>query len=168
MYATAVVVNLRYFIYSAVLAPYFSRLSRPWRVVLSYITVDGMFALFVGRYSKDDLFPHKHWYYLGGSLLMWSTWQLASIAGIFGGTLIPREWALEFAATLALTALLIPLLYDRSVTFGAVTAGVVAILATRLPMNLGVVVAVGTGVAAGLLTSRLASGRIGEETGDVA
>src|SRR5512136_1865368 len=38
MYATALVVNLRYVIYGAVLAPYFERLSRPWRALLSYIT----------------------------------------------------------------------------------------------------------------------------------
>jgi predicted branched-subunit amino acid permease len=155
MYATGLVVNLRYFIYSAVLARYFGRLSRPWRVGLSYITVDGMFALFVGRYRVDDPAPHKHWYYFGGSALMWTAWQGASIAGIFGGSLIPRDWSLEFAATLALMALLIPLLYDRSVVLGAMAAGVTAVLAIRLPLNLGIVVAVTAGVLAGLVTSRL-------------
>lgn len=168
MFATGLVVNLRYFIYSAVLAPYFNRLSRSWRIVLSYVTVDGMFALFVGRYGQDDPFPHKHWYYLGGSALMWSTWQAASLAGIFGGTLIPREWALEFAATLALTALLMPLLYDRSVTLGALAAGAAAILAARLPMNLGVVVAVCAGVLVGLASSGLANGAMKRGTRDVA
>ena len=150
MYATGLVVNLRYFIYSAVLAPYFAKLSRPWRILLSYVTVDGMFALFVGRYPAGDTSSDRHWYYLGGSALMWSTWQVASIAGIFGGALIPREWALEFAATLALTALLIPLLYDRAVILGAIAAGAVAVPAARLPMNLGVIVAVAAGVVVGL------------------
>src|SRR6266705_2250983 len=54
MYATALVVNLRYVIYSAVLAPHFEHLSRPWRALLSYITVDGMFALFVGRFHRGE------------------------------------------------------------------------------------------------------------------
>ncbi len=54
MCATALVVNLRYVIYSAVLAPHFEHLPRPWRVLLSYITVDGVFALFAGRYRPDD------------------------------------------------------------------------------------------------------------------
>src|SRR6266568_5053839 len=62
MYATALVVNLRYVIYSAVLAPHFEHLSRPWRALLSYITVDGMFALFVGRFRPDDGNRHKHRY----------------------------------------------------------------------------------------------------------
>jgi predicted branched-subunit amino acid permease len=150
LYATGLVVNLRYFIYSAVLAPYFKSLSRPWRILLSYITVDGMFALFVGRYPPGDASPDRHWYYFGGSLLMWSAWQAASLVGIFGGALIPREWALEFAATLALMALLVPLLYDRAVTLGAIAAGAVAVPAGRLPMNLGVVLAVAVGVIVGL------------------
>src|SRR4051812_35296 len=64
MYATALVVNLRYIIYSAVLAPYFERLSRPWRTLLSYIMVDAMFALFVGRFKPEDPAPHRHWFFL--------------------------------------------------------------------------------------------------------
>src|SRR5258708_2705048 len=82
MVATALVVNLRYVIYSAVLAPHFEHLPRHWRVLLSYITVDGLFALFVGRFRPDDGHPHKHWFFLGGSLLMWASWQLSSWIGI--------------------------------------------------------------------------------------
>ena len=70
MYATALVVNLRYVIYSAVLAPYFEQLSRPWRVLLSYITVDQTFALFVGKYAPNEGQPgSRHWFFFGGSLI---------------------------------------------------------------------------------------------------
>jgi predicted branched-subunit amino acid permease len=154
MYATGLVVNLRYFIYSAVLAPHIARLSRPWRVLLSYITVDGVFAMFAGRFRPSDGVPHRHWWYLGGSALMWIVWQLASLLGIFGGAFIPRTWSLEFAATLALTALLMPLLFDRAVVSGAMAAGVVSLAGARLPMNLGVLLAVIAGVVVGLLVTR--------------
>jgi predicted branched-subunit amino acid permease len=156
MYATGLIVNLRYFIYSAVLAPHFARLSRPWRMLLSYITVDGVFALFAGRFRPSDGLAHKHWWYLGGSALMWVVWQLASLLGIFGGALIPRAWSLEFAATLALTALLMPLLFDRAVVSGAIVAGLVSLAGSRLPMNLGVLLAVIAGVIVGLLVTRFA------------
>jgi predicted branched-subunit amino acid permease len=154
MFATGLLVNLRYFIYSAVLAPHFTRLSRHWRALLSYIMVDGVFAMFAGRFRPGDGFAHKHWWYLGGSSLMWVVWQLASLLGIFGGALIPRAWSLEFAATLALIALLMPLLFDRAVVSGAIVAGVVSLLGSRLPMNLGVLLAVIAGVGAGLLVTR--------------
>jgi predicted branched-subunit amino acid permease len=155
MVATALVVNLRYVIYSAVLAPHFEHLPRPWRVLLSYITVDGVFALFAARFRPDDGNRHKHWYFLGGSLLMWCAWQCSSWIGIFAGAMIPAEWSLEFASTLGLIALLIPLLYDRAVVWGALAAGAVALVAAKLPLNLGLLAAIAVGVAVGLAVARL-------------
>ena len=159
MYATALAVNLRYVIYSAVLAPYFERLSRPWRVLLSYVMVDAMFALFVGRFRPEDRDPHRHWFFLGGSVVLWIGWQAASWLGIFGGALIPRAWSLEFAATLSLIALLMPLLYDRAVVLGALAAGGVALAGTGLPLNLGLIGAIAAGIAAGLAASRVQRAR---------
>jgi len=156
MYATALAVNLRYVIYSAVLAPHFEHLSRPWRVLLSYITVDGIFALFVGKYRPDDAQAHKHWYYLGASLLMWTGWQAASMVGIFAGALIPQAWSLEFTATLALIAVLVPLLHDRAIVCAAVAAGGVALAASKWPLNLGLLAAIAVGVAVGLAVARAA------------
>jgi predicted branched-subunit amino acid permease len=156
MYATALVVNLRYLIYSAVLAPYFGHLPRAWRALLSYITVDGMFALFVGRFAADERKAHRHWYYFGGSLLLWLGWQISSWIGIFVGALIPKSWSLEFASTVSLIAILMPLFYDRAVVAGALAAGAVALLAAKWPLNLGLLAAVAAGVAAGLSVSRFA------------
>jgi len=164
MLTTALVVNLRYVIYSGVLAPHFEHLPRRWRALLSYVTVDGVFALFAGRYRPDDGNPDKHWYFLGGSLLMWCAWQLSSGIGIFAGAMIPSEWSLEFASTLALIALLIPLLFDRAVAWGALAAGGVALIAARLPLNLGLLAAIAVGVTVGLAVARLGP-RNGEGSG---
>jgi len=161
MYATALIVNLRYVIYSAVLAPHFEHLSRPWRALLSYITVDGMFALFIGRFHTEDADPHKHWFYLGGSLVMWTGWQLASMVGIFAGALIPQAWSLEFAATLALIAVLVPLLHDRAVVCAALAAGGVALAASKWPLNLGLLAAIAVGVVVGLAVARTLPKEVG-------
>src|SRR5207247_5021441 len=155
MIATALVVNLRYVIYSAVLAPHFEHLPRRWRSLLSYVTVDGMFALFAGRYRPDDGNPHKHWYFLGGSLVMWCAWQVSSGIGIFAGAMIPLDWSLEFASTLALIGLLMPLLFDRAVAWGALAAGGVALIAARLSFNLGLLAAIRAGVTVGLAVASL-------------
>jgi predicted branched-subunit amino acid permease len=155
MLATALVVNLRYIIYSAVLAPYFQELSRPWRSLLSYLSTDGMFALFVGRYRDDAANPHKHWFFLGGSFVLWCGWQVSSLIGIFAGALIPKAWSLEYAASLGLIALLMPLLFDRAVVWGALAAGAVSLVTASWPMNLGLLAAVAVGVAVGLAVSRV-------------
>ena len=163
MIATTLVVNLRYVIYSAVLAPHFQHLSRAWRALLSYITVDGVFALFAGRFPAGDPDPHKHWYFLGGSLLMWCGWQASTCIGVFAGGLIPKGWSLEFASTLGLIALVMPLLHDRAVVWGAIAAGGVALLALRLPLNLGLLAAIAAGVAVGLAAARFARRKEMEE-----
>jgi branched chain amino acid efflux pump len=156
MCATALVVNLRYVVYSAVLAPHFEHLPRGWRALLSYITVDGIFALFVGKYWPDGAGPHKHWFFLGGSLVMWGGWQIASWLGIFAGALIPPAWSLEFAATLALIAVLMPLLVDRATVCGALAAGAVALAGAKWPLNTGLLAAIAVGVAVGLAVARFA------------
>lgn len=161
MYATGLVVNLRYVIYSAVLAPHFEHLSRPWRALLSYITVDGTFALFVGKYAPDEGRPHKHWFFLGGSVVMWAGWQISSWVGIFAGALIPHSWSLEFAATLALIAVLMPLLFDRAVVCGALAAGAVALAAAKWPLNMGLLAAIAAGVAVGLAVARMSASGAG-------
>jgi branched chain amino acid efflux pump len=159
MYATALVVNLRYVIYSAVLAPHFEHLSRAWRALLSYITVDGMFALFAGKFQPGDARQHKHWFYLGGSLVMWTGWQVSSWVGIFAGELIPRAWSLGFSATLALIAVLVPLLFDRAAVCAALAAGGVALAAAKWPLNLGLLAAIAAGVVVGLVVARLRTAR---------
>ena len=152
--ATTLVVNLRYVIYSAVLAPHFGHLSRPWRALLSYITVDGVFALFAARFRPEDADPYKHWFFLGGSLVMWCGWQVSTSIGVFAGAMIPKEWSLEFASTLGLIALVMPLLFDRAVVWGAFAAGGVALAAAGLPLNLGLLAGIAAGVAVGLAVAR--------------
>src|SRR5258708_28450350 len=96
---------------------------------------------------------------------MWCAWQLSSWIGIFAGAMNPGRWSLEFASTLALIALLIPLLFDRAVAWGALAAGGVALIAARLPLNLGLLAAIGVGVTVGLAVDRLGSRNNREGTG---
>ena len=68
--------------------------------------------------------------------------------------MIPSEWSLEFASTLGLIALLIPLFFDRAVVWGALAAGGVALIAAKLPLNSGLLAAIAAGVAVGLAVAR--------------
>jgi predicted branched-subunit amino acid permease len=158
IYLTALVVSLRYVIYSAMLAPHFEHLPARWRAALSFVTVDGIFALFIGRYQPHDRDPCKHWFYLGASLVMYAVWQVTTWVGIFTGAAIPAEWSLGFAATLALIAILVPLLQDRAVVAGALAAGAASVLLAGAPLKLGVLAAIAVGLAAGLAAARLSKG----------
>ena len=96
---------------------------------------------------------------------MWTCWQTASGIGIFAGALIPRGWSLEFAATLSLIAVLVPLLFDRAAVCAALAAGAVALAAAKWPLNLGLLAAIAVGVAVALAVSRFAPGQARGEVG---
>lgn len=149
IFATAFVVNLRFVIFSALLAPHFSHL--PWRkrLMLGYVSGDMTVALFLQRYPSEEPQLGKLSYLKGLMYPNWIAWQVGSIAGIFLGSTVPAEWGLGFAGTLAILCVMIPLIAGRPALCGVLVAGAVAVLAVSLPYKLGLLLA----VLVGMLTS---------------
>jgi len=153
----ACVVNLRFVIFSAGLQPYFRHLSLGRRLLMGYLTTDFGFVVFVGREvarrratgpaSSPARRSAQTWFFLGGAAAGWVVWQSASILGIVLAARVPAAWGLEFAATLALIALTVPMVRGTPAAAGAAAAGVVAIVAAPLPLKLGLVLAVAVGIA---------------------
>jgi predicted branched-subunit amino acid permease len=84
-------------------------------------------------------------------------WQLTSLIGITLSTSVPESWSLEFAAVLALLALMLPLIKTRPAVISVVAAGVTAWLTQPWPLRIGLVAATVVGIAAGMWAeSRLA------------
>lgn len=147
---TALIVNVRYFMYSAAIAPYFERLTVWWQALFAYLLITANFVLSVDRW---DQYPtrNRKGYYLGTSVPFWLTWVVATIIGIVFGTRIPGEWQLGFVVPLAFIALLVPDLTDRSSFSAAAVAGTIAVVGTGIPFRLGIVIATVAGTAVGLL-----------------
>lgn len=148
---TAVVVNLRYAMYSASLAPHVRSVSRRWRLVLSFFLLDVTYALSVPRFRDDDDVDRR-WYYLGLAIPLWLTWTVSVTAGASLGTELPPAWHLEFAIPLLFLALLTPNVRDRGGVVAATIGGVGAVVGLGVPFELGLVVAALAGVAVGLVT----------------
>lgn len=153
---TALTINLRFAMYSASLAPYFYHLGPQWRLPLAYFLVDQNYALSINRFQYDErgTDPFGHWYFLGGGVTMWLTWQTSTLVGIFMGGSIPRDWSLDFAIPLVFMAVLVPALRHRFHVVAALTGGVVATVAGSLPFNLGLIVGALSGISAGVLLER--------------
>ena len=138
---TAVVVNLRFVIFSAGLHPFFRRFSIARRWLLSYFMVDMSFAMFLSRFAdapRDQRGTTEQvWFFLGMSAGSWIVWQTTSIIGIVLAAGVPAQWGLEFTAILALIAMTLPLIAGKPALIGAVTAGVIAVVAAGLPLKLG-------------------------------
>ncbi len=154
MLATGFVVNLRHALYSASLSPHTRRLSLWWKVVLSYLLTDEAYAVTITHYSQPGDETHKHWYFLGAGLTLWSGWQVSTALGIFLGAQVPSAWGLDFALPLIFIALVVPALKDRAGSLAAVAAGVTSILAFGMPYKLGLLTAAFVGIIVGLWSER--------------
>lgn len=152
---TALVINLRFTMYSASIAPHFQGLSGRWRWTMAYFLTDQAYALSITRYTLDPQAPGKHLYYLGAALPLWLVWVASCAAGVFLGAGVPASWSLDFTIPLSFLVLLIPSIIDRATLAAAVTGGGVAVAAAGLPYNLGLFLAAASGIGAGLLVEQL-------------
>lgn len=155
----ALATNLRFVIYSASLRRWFEAYSPRRRLVLGYVTGDFTFAMFMQRVARDGEFAHRDAWFLGTCGLNWVTWQVTSVAGIVAATAIPSEWGLQFAGTLALLALAIPLCLEWPGLAGAAVAATVAIFARGLPLGLGLIAGILAGIAAAVVVADVTARR---------
>jgi 4-azaleucine resistance transporter AzlC len=149
---TTFVVNLRHALYSATLMPHVAGLRKRWRVPLAFWLTDETFAVVQLRYGAPDRSPHKHWYFLGSCLAMYSNWFLWTLAGVLLGRFVPRveHLGLEFAMAATFTGIVVPMLRTRPMVGAALAAAVVALAGHSLPYKAGLMLAALAGVATGV------------------
>ena len=147
---TALIINLRFSMYSASIAPHFNGVPLPWRGVLAYLLTDQAYAVSIATYG-DRVPPSKSWFFFGAAITLWVIWQAGTAVGIFLGTHIPPSWSLDFAIPLTFLALLFPTIRNRPSVVAAVTAGLLALVGHNLPYNLGLFLASFGGIGAGCM-----------------
>jgi predicted branched-subunit amino acid permease len=155
---TALVLNLRFVIFSAGLFPYLRRLPLKKRMVLGYLTADFGFAVSMQRWQEwrreageDERGSTRQlWFLAGVTGSTWLVWQAMSIAGITLGAQVPTTWGLDFLPIVSLIALTVPMINGKPALVGVIVAATVAVLAAPLPLRLGLLAAVLVGVAAAM------------------
>ena len=161
IFATALVVNLRFVIFSAILAPHFYHL--PWRTraIMGFLSGDVSVALFVARYPQSDEGQGKLAYLKGLVYPNWGSWQVGSIIGILVGSQVPESWGLGFAGTLAILCVMLPSVVNVAAVVGVVVAGAIALLSFDFPYKVGLLIAVVAGMASAMLTEEWLEKRSG-------
>ena len=159
VFATALVVNLRFVIFAALLAPHFAHL--PWhkRLLFGYVAGDMTVNLFLQRYPTEAPSLGKVSYLKALLLPNWLAWQVGSLTGIFLGSTVPEEWSLGFAGTLAILCILVPTMLTSPALAGVVVASATAVLAYSLPYKLGMLLAVIVGMVASMLVQDMLAKR---------
>jgi 4-azaleucine resistance transporter AzlC len=150
IWLTTLVINLRHVLYSATVSPYLQHLGPAWKWLLAYLLTDEAYAMVATHYLDRSKPPeHKHWFYLGAGLTLWSSWQTSTAFGIFLGAQVPASWSLDFTLALTFIGIVVPTLRTRPALMSAVVAGVVALATAALPYNLFLTLAAICGIATG-------------------
>jgi predicted branched-subunit amino acid permease len=158
MVLTAWVINLRFTMYSATLAPYLQKLSVGQKALLAYMLSDQAFGVSLSHFITNERISHR-WYYFGAALTIWIAWQISAIIGALLGALVPASWGFDFAFPLSFMALMFGALRDYPTVVAALAGGITAVLTKGLPYNTGLVLATFLGIAAGYLAEDLKTRR---------
>ncbi|MFC3533206.1 AzlC family ABC transporter permease [Vogesella facilis] len=157
---TALILNMRFFIYSAALAPAFAAARKKTRLLAGYLMSDGVMATFSARLLAERDQDKRLGMYMGPSLLNWLCWQLFTLVGILAGTLLPAHWPIGFLATISLLMLATPMISNLPMAAAATATAVVLILLHSLPFRLGFLLA----ILAGMLTGYLIEHTVRKDT----
>jgi len=144
----ALIINIRLIFYSATMARHWRGTPWWWRLAAAYLLVDPSVAVGLDGYRRLSR-SRAHAHYLGGAVLLWVSWLAAIGAGATAGAGLPAWLHLEFVIPLFLVGQAIAKLADPAMRRAIFVAATVALLALSAPLQLGMVLAIAAGVAAG-------------------
>ena len=157
----SLVINLRLAMYSASLAPHLAGAGPLHRLCAAYFLTDESYGTSLGRFLSPRPQPASaFFFFLGSAGPCWLSWQAGGVAGHLAGAFIPEAAGrvLDLAVPLVFLALLAPLVARGPRLTAALTAMFVAVAGARLPLNLGLIAAIVSGLAAGLAHRRIRGG----------
>jgi predicted branched-subunit amino acid permease len=162
IWATALLANLRFVVYSAVVATEFRGLPLAQRLMLGWMTTDTGLAAYYGRSAGggweastgDEPVRRRAARFLGTNVTVYAGWSIGSIVGVALAALIPDSPRIAFVGVLAIMALIGPMLAAPAALGAALAAGVVAIVGRGWPWRMGMFAAIAAGIVAAVLLSR--------------
>ena len=148
---TALLVNLRFVMASAVLAQDFRSLPPFRRFVIGVFTVEATLAGYLMRGRNGRTQPEREQFKLGANLAIWLLWQGATLIGIFGAGVLPTSSDWMWIGQLAVLAIGAPLLRVAGSTGAVLVTATVAIVSINLPAGIGLALATFCGACSGLI-----------------
>lgn len=147
---TALIINLRFTIYSALISPYFKSMSLARKSLFSYLLSDQACLLSMPTIEQPGQLLRGRRFYLGSALSLWLVWQLGCFTGVLLGQTLPPTWQLDFAVPLSFLALLVPMVKTKPTLAAALVAGISMLWTHQLPLHMGLISATLLGALAGV------------------
>ncbi len=151
--STALIINLRFALYSATIASSFAEFPKRWRFPLTHLLTDQttMTSLMEFETQRDPFY--RLWFFIGSAWLFVSPFLIGTTIGVLVGGEISEGWQLGFAVPATFIALLVPSIKNRSMLVAAVVGGAVAVTGSFLPNGLNIIAGAFSGIAAGVLAA---------------
>jgi len=153
---TGLAVNMRMLMYSASLAPHFSKATKWQRIFAAYIIIDQTYGVAITELEKKPDMPigAKLAYFFGVAALMFPLWYGSTFLGFMVGNQIPASFAMDFAVPLMFISLVAPSLRSIAHLVAATVAVVVALALFWMPYSLWLMIAAIAAMIAGAETER--------------
>jgi 4-azaleucine resistance transporter AzlC len=155
------IVNARHLIYSAGVSRKFSHFPLGWRLLLSYLLTDQLFAISKSREAEINTLP-KHiapWYFFGSGACTWGFWVASTGLGILFGHFVPASLNLGFSIPLIFMPLVFMVVKSRYGYLACLCALLFVFLFQGIPYGLGVFFAIVLSSLVGYLAERWVEGR---------
>lgn len=112
---TGLIINLRFLLYSAAMAPYLSQSGPLIRFLCAFSLTDQSYAAMTANQEKLNTNEEAAYFYLGTAACMMLTWHCSVVAGYVFGNFAPASLSLDYAIPLSFVALLVPSLKNRNI-----------------------------------------------------
>lgn len=147
--STAIVINLRFALYSATLAGSFADFPRRWRYPMSWALTDQAAIVAIQEFEREPDPFYRMWFFIGGAVFFGSPFWIGSTLGVLVGGEIGPGWQLPFAVPATFIALLVPSLTSRPKVIAGVVGAGVAVSLYGVPSGLNIIAGAFAGIAAG-------------------
>jgi len=148
-------VNMQMLLYGASMRRYWSSTSRAWRLGAGHLLVSPVFAVVTDHHRTEDDPVRRQSFYMAAGLTLWVAWlAVTGIGYAFGG--LPSVPVLALLSPLVILILALRAVRDTPTLTALIVASTIAVAGRSLPYDLGTVAAGMTGIATGLVVSRIA------------
>ena len=149
------VINSRHFLYGAVLTEYLEKLSLVKKLIISYLITDQTFAVSSKYFKEHKINNHSHYHLIGAGVILWTTWQVTTIIGIFLGSIVPDEWGLKFAIPLTFLAIIINEFRKLDHVLVMLISGISSLVFFDVPFKAYIIITPLIGLLSALIITRI-------------
>lgn len=151
---TGIIINLRFLLYSAALAPVFEKEKFLKKFFTSYTLTDQTYTALIINEDKLKNNHEKISFYLGSAVVMFFAWQLSVLSGFIFGNFASKSISLDYAVPLSFIALVVPTLKNRNYYYVAGISCLCSLIFKSFPMNLGLLISAAIAIVSGYFLSK--------------